>query len=397
MNKKRTLVVGGFVVLLSICTLVTSIAQQPVQSRKTVNAAAALRSLERAVGLLSESRWEQASFEARLGSTYDPMLADFPYIESLALAASGAPRADTLERVEYSLSEGLFWRSYDRREAVRLCSMLYAQTCRYTDALALLESLVGDSNPDADYIRLLSLYGLGQLAEARNLVQQSLDRWPFDSRFAKVFLVREVVQKPDRKTVSLAETILARLYIWEEQDREILLLAVPFEPIPAARERLIRIYRNMGSLDNDPSSSSRVTAAVLALEYGLISEAQAVDEVLSVKHEGLPREQLFRLLPLVVGSDIRKVLLKAISSFDGTLVDDTNHDGFFDTRTRYRMGRPIFAEFDVNQNGYPDISVTAELGDPTIVRIPDEDTEVTYDTYPFVRQSPGESCIYTPS
>lgn len=392
---KRRLAGGTFILLLSICTLVTPLAEQPVQSRKTVNSAAALRSLERAIGLLSQSRWEQASFEARLGSTYDPMLADFPYIESLSLASSGAPRADILERVEYALADNFFWRSYDRREAVRLCAMLYAQTCRYTDALALVDTLKNDSCADADYIRLFSLYGLGRLDEARNLVEQSLDRWPFDSRFAKAFLQSESVQKPDRKTVVLAEKILARLYIWEEQDREILLSAVPFEPVPAARERLIRMYRNMENLDVEISSISRVTAAVLALEYGLISEAQAVDEVLSVKHEGIPREQLFRLIPLVVGSDIRKVLLKSIESFDGILVHDANGDGIFDSRIRYRMGRPVFAEFDDNQNGYPDLSVTAELGDPTIITIPDEDTEVTYDTYPAVRQVRKENRVYT--
>lgn len=205
---KRRLAGGTFILLLSICTLVTPLAEQPVQSRKTVNSAAALRSLERAIGLLSQSRWEQASFEARLGSTYDPMLADFPYIESLSLASSGAPRADILERVEYALADNFFWRSYDRREAVRLCAMLYAQTCRYTDALALVDTLKNDSCADADYIRLFSLYGLGRLDEARNLVEQSLDRWPFDSRFAKAFLQSESVQKPDRKTVVLAEKFL---------------------------------------------------------------------------------------------------------------------------------------------------------------------------------------------
>ena len=105
MKTTRRLTAWTCAMLLSVCTSALLPAEQPVQSKNTINAGAALRSLERAVALLVDSRWEDASFEARLGSTYDPLLADFPYIEALSLAGRGSPRADILELA--SLVKGL--------------------------------------------------------------------------------------------------------------------------------------------------------------------------------------------------------------------------------------------------------------------------------------------------
>ncbi len=378
--------------LISVCTPALLPSEQPVQSKNTINAAAAFRSLERAVTLLAESRWEQASFEAHLGSTYDPLLADFPYIEALSLAGRGCPRADILERLEASLAKGLFWRSYDRREAVRFCARLYAETLRYRDALALLDTDRDTRTAEADYVRLLCLYGLGRREEAVHLVSRSLERWPFDSRFAEVFLRREAVLPKNPLVTDVAAKILSRLYLWQEQRPVLLLLAVPFEHSAPARERNIRMFRNM--LDTG-SASAHVLSSVLALEYGLISEEQALEELFRYENEGIPREALFALAPLLVTDQIRAQYLEKMSSFSGILVHDENSDGIHDSTIRYRMGRPVWAEFDTNQIGYPEIVVIAELGDPATISLGLENTEVIYDTYPYVNSVQKNGRTYT--
>ena len=380
--------------LFSVCTSALLPAEQPVQSKNTINAGAALRSLERAVALLVDSRWEDASFEARLGSTYDPLLADFPYIEALSLAGRGSPRADILERLEASLVKGLSWRSYDRRDAVRFCARLYAETLRYRDALALLGTDDGELSADGDHVRLLALYGLGQREEAIRLAKTSLERWPFDSRFAEVCLRRETGHTKDPLVTDVIETILSRLYLWQEQNPVLLLLAVPYERSAPARERNIRMYRNMLETGEAPAST-RVLSTVLALEYGLVSEKQALDELLRYEDEGIPRDVLLRLSELLVDEAVRREFLEKLNSFGGILVHDDNSDGILDARIRYRMGRPVYAEFDIHQSGYPEIRVTAELGDPVLVVLDRDTTEIRYDTYPVVNSVRRNNRQYT--
>ncbi len=357
------------------------------QTLKTVNAAAARRSLERASGLLAAADWTGASFEARLGSSYDAAMADFPWIEALSLAAQNAARADILERVEYSLAPGLFWRTYSRDEALVLCARLYAETGKYSAALSRLASVTGTYSPDADHVRIFALYGLGRVDEARAAVAAALDRWPFDSRFARIFLEREATRNPDAASRKTAALILSRLYVWEDEDRELLILAVPFESDPSARERNIRIYRGMGKTDTGTTGGAvhDPLSAVYALEYGLMDEAAVTEEILSAKNTGLRLSILLELSRLVSSKTVRAAVSGILDSYEGIVIDDSNRDGIFDTRIRYRLGRPVEAVFDRDQDGYPDYAVDCELGSPAVITARNGSMTVTYDTYPQVR------------
>jgi hypothetical protein len=359
---------------------------------KAVNAAAAVRSLERATDFLGSSDWQQAAFEARVGASYDPSLADFPYIEALALAAQKAPRADILERVEASLVSGLFWRTYDRDDALLLGARLYAETCRYKDALALVAKVKRNPCADRDYARILALYGEGRVPAAREAVSAALSLWPFDSRFARVFLSREAGNKADEASLKISATILSRLHLWENDDRSLLLLAVPFEPDPEARVRNIRVYRSMGKTDGaagnmitEDSYSIPFLSALYALEYGVIDESAAVDELFAASAEGLDIAALDRLCPLVADKKLRASIAQRLSSYDGVIVADANGDGIVDSRVQYRLGRPVLALFDSDQDGYPDWTVSCDMGAPVTITGRSGKPVIAYDTYPSVR------------
>lgn len=348
---------------------------------------AAIRSIERAASLLASAQWKEASFEARLGSSYDPTLADFAYIEALSLVAQNSPRFDILERVENSLASGLFWRTYSRNDALLLCARMYAETCRYSESLFCLKTIQKSSSADADYVRILALYGLGRFDEARTLLSSTLESWPFDSRFPRIFLQREVHCPSTHASRKIAELILSRLYLWENTDRELLLLAVPFEKDPSIRDRNIRIYRSMGKKDSiltytpapDPLS------AMLALEYGIIDEGAAIEELFFAEKTGIRLSLLTQLCHLVATPDQRKNIESRIDGFNGIIIDDANNDGIFDTRILYRLGRPIESDFDRNQDGYADYTISCDLGVPTKISLVKGVTTVIYDTYPFVR------------
>jgi len=355
---------------------------------KSVNAAAALRSLQNAVSLLGSADWQQAAFEARLGATYDPAMADFPYIEALSLSAQGAPRADIIERLESSLAPELFWRSYTKDSALLLCAREYAETCRYPAALSRLAGLTEPDSADADYVRILCQYGMGRKEEARRLVDLALDRWPFDSRFARVFFIHEVTNAASALSVKTASVILSRLYLWENEDRLLLILSVPFESDPAVRERNIRIYRGMGKTDA-PGTPAAATpdplSAIYALEYGVITEADAVAEILSAEKTGISLSNLTELCRLSGAAELRKAIAARLDSYEGIITDDANGDGIVDARVQYRLGRPVMAVFDRDQDGYADYTVTCELGAPSAIAGRKDNPLITYDKYPSVR------------
>jgi len=325
-------------------------------------------------------------------------MADFPWIEALSLAARNANRADILERVEYSLASGLFWRTYSRDEALVLCARLYAETGRPQAALGRLDSVDGSYSSEADYVRILALYGLGRIEEARKHVASALDRWPFDSRFARVFLERETGRAANESSRKTAALILSRLYLWENEDRELLILAVPFESDPVIRERNIRIYRGMGKTDAAPAVKKTAhdpLSALYALEYGLMDETAATAEIFSTRETGIRLSSLLELSRLVSSRTARQTIADTIGSYDGIVTDDANRDSILDTRIRYRLGRPVEAVFDRDQDGYPDFLVDCDLGSPSTIAARNGSVTVTYDTYPQVRSVMDGNREYT--
>lgn len=381
-------------------------AQTAGEAPKSANKAAAIRSLERAVNLLAAADWDGASFEARLGETYDAAMADFPYIEALSLAAKGLPRADILERVETSLADGYFWRTYSRDEALIFNARLKAETCRYADALALLSKASKIASADADYARAVSLYGLGKIAEARSSVSRALERWPFDARFPRLFLTREKNAQATGEASAIAQTIISRLYVWEDEDRELLLLAVPFERDAESRVRDIRTFRSMGKNDRLAEAGVRNAegtagtqgvragavasyagqlATVYALEYGILGEEAAVSELFAAEQSGIALDSLHALCRLAGKKSVRDSVEARLDGYEGVITDDANGDGIIDSWSRYRLGRPVKASFDLDQDGYPDYSVDCDLGEPATIAVGSPASSVTYDKYPAVR------------
>ncbi len=378
--------------ILVLCLPLSLNSQSAAVSGRSVNSAAALRSLERAFSLLGAAEWQAAAFEAQNGANFDPVLADFPYIEALSLIASGLPRADAIDRLEDALSPGRFWRIYQETDAAVLCAWLYAETGRFQQALDLLSSRRVPDSADADYVRLLAYYGLGRRSEINRLYPTALDRWPFDSRFPRLFFIREKNTAVSADLRRIADTIRSRLYVWENDDRELLLLAVPFESDPEARVRNIRIYRGMGESDRLRASGTQLSplSAVLALEYGLIDEQSAITEVFAYAltrsgNSGLHVEHLLSLSRFTGTPSGRELLSAMVSDFSGFLLYDANTDGIIDGRVLYVQGRPSEVAFDRNQDGRPDLLVETDFGAPARITVQGTNRYVVqYSLYPAV-------------
>lgn len=354
----------------------------------------ATRLLEQAVSSLSSGEYQTAEFQASLGASYDPVLADFLYIEAVSFAARFAPRKKSITALERSLAKGMFWRTYDRADALVLCARFYAETCRYNDALALLDEAGERPTADSDYVRVFSLYGLGKDKNALDVLSAALERWPFDSRFPRLFMEKEKKNISSSQGRLLASTILSRLYLWEDQDRELLLLSVGFETNPEIRERNIRMYRNMGKNDITQTSLS-LYSTIIALEYGLISEENALEEIFSASESGIPLDVLTSFSRLAGSVSMRESFQNQLQNFAGLLTFDSNSDGIIDTKIHYHLGLPILAEIDTDQDGVVDYAIQCNLGSPTHIEVLEGAQTVQYDTFPHVRSVTVQDREYT--
>ncbi|WBP10025.1 tetratricopeptide repeat protein, partial [Treponema pallidum] len=79
-------------------------------------------------------------------------------------------------------------------------------------------------------LRARARYGLGQVEHAQELIEKALERWALDARFAKLFFAQERSRRPSSRSKKIADSILSRLSVWQEQDPSLLVEAALFEP-----------------------------------------------------------------------------------------------------------------------------------------------------------------------
>lgn len=366
-----------------------------------VNLSAALSCLQNSAELCTEEKWKDALFEAQLGEVYDPATADFFYVQALAGLKLNYPNADILEKAEAACSSGMIWRLYDINAGRLLAAQINCLMLKYKEALELVELLPFES-ADSDYVKADALYGLGRDREAKLLISEALDRWAFDSRFAKLFFLRERGKKVSFFGKKLAGRIISRLYSWQEEDPSLLLLASPFETRSEENIRRLKLYRGMYLPFTESYNLSdlynRSYSILLCLRYGIIDEDTAVNEFFSIRAYyfnpiekeylvtyALYESHLVELLRLVANSRLRKELKKKLSLYEGLIVDDSNGDLIIDSKVYYKNGRPWCAEFDHRQTGYPDYTVECNFGIPSVIYGKKNAYEVSYDSYPAIK------------
>ena len=376
-----------------------------------VNLSAALSCLQNSAKLFTEEKWKEALFEAQLGEVYDPKTADFLYIQAVCSLKLNYPNEDILQKADAACTDGMIWRLYDINAGRLLAAQVNTRMLKYKEALELVKLLPFES-AESDYVRADALYGLGRHEEAKQLISEALDRWAFNSSFAKLFFLRERGKKVSFFGKKLAGHIISRLYAWQDEDPSLLLLASPFETKSEENIRRLKLYRGMylpftESHDlNDLYNRSYST--LLCLRYGIIDEQTAVNEFLSAKvyyfnpilkeyvlTQAMYESHLVELLRLVVDSKLRNELKKFLSVYEGLIVDDENGDLIIDSKIYYKNGRPWCAEFDSFQTGYPEYTVECNFGIPSVIHGKKNEYSVSYDSYPAVKNCIKNGRNYT--
>ncbi|MEL3905171.1 MAG: hypothetical protein P1P63_08710 [Treponemataceae bacterium] len=408
MKKNLSFMKKNFFAFAFLCWWGTALTAQ-VSSVKTVNRTAAVNCLTKATEEVSAENWANAVFYANLGLAYDGTIADFPYVLALCSEKLEKSLNEQLSFAEEACNLDMSWRFYNRSDALLLCAKLYAQTGRYREALSIAESF-SEQSADIDYVKLLCYYGLSQKKNAQSLLLQALDTWAFDFRFAKVFLQQENSSARTKINIAIAQKIIARSYVWESSNPEVLVLLTPFEKDRTETVRRLKVYREMYAPFTQSYTPEdlylRSYALLLSLNFGIIDEKTAVDEFFNMtaiffnpltqvktRAKGFYAKHLEELCRLVKGKNIRKIIADTIVSYNDCVFENGD-DSLLNAVIFYENGRPSYAVFDNNQDGIADMTITCNFGIPTEIAMPATNTVVTYDEYPNVNRAMFENEQY---
>lgn len=398
----------NFLAFAFICLFCVAVNAQ-VSSVKTVNRAAAVNCLTKATEEVAAGNWANAVFYANLGLAYDGTIADFPYVLAICSEKLDQAMSGQLAFAEEACNQDMSWRFYNRSDALLLCATLYAKTGRYREALSIVESF-GEQSADIDYVKLLCYYGLSQKTKAHALLSEALDTWAFDFRFAKVFLQKENSSARTRTNTVIAEKIIARSYVWESSNPEVLVLLTPFEKDRTETVRRLKIYREMYAPFTQSYTPEdlylRAYALLLSLNFGIINESIAVDEFFNmtaiffnpltqtkVRAKGFYAKHLEELCRLVEGKSLRESIADTIVSYKNCVFENA-WDGTLKSVIFYESGRPSSAVFDSNRDGIADVTVSCNFGIPTDIEVGAANIKVKYDEYPNVNRVYFEDELY---
>jgi hypothetical protein len=285
-----------------------------------------------------------------------------------------------LEWLTIALYEGRF-DQYRREEALALRTALLLRLRRYTEALSSLSADAARSrlslDPEYPRLRALAFLGLGKRAEAVAELGAAARRFPSDPRFARLFFERFGTANPAPAERALADLFLKSLDALTMGDPQLALLALPFMTDGDLRLRELQAYRAQGLV------SAR--ASLLALEYGLIGDEDAIAEMIS-PGVLLHAEDLYALESLLGSAKGRASLDQSLKSLDASLQSDRDGDGFYEEVTVYKAGRPAAWRLDADQDGRPEISLVFAEGLPESATYSDTGSSfgARWSAYPYL-------------
>lgn len=400
MEKKLFGIKNCIVVLLFVCMFFTPLfSDNPAQYRTT-----ALRFIDSAKNCFVHADYENAVSQAAAGLTYDDSVADLYYIQALALSVQEAPAYMITPLLRNSLSRT--WYAYNRDAARLLLADLYTRTGRSADALSLLDETPQLNDSQALCTRAKALYILGDINQARSVLEKGALQYPSEADFVRLFFNFE--QTVSAKTSSSADTDkqknaidkrfneLAGFFVTRskqlgETETDLLLKAAAFAVQSDEKVRLLKEWNAYGK--SDP------WYGVYALENGLLDETEAFEYELPFLSGVMDYTCVKAFLSLIRDQSVKERIQNFYASYEGTISFDTDKDTVADLFAVYRYGRPQRIECDSEQNGRISWAADCDYGSPVkIVLFDFENTNLTlwYGIWPAVARAvvANDSIVY---
>lgn len=371
-----------FLLFFSILSILSvSIFSENFSSAEIANRQTAIRCAEVAKSFFMQEEYDLAFSQAELGLAYDNKISDLWYVKAMSAKNQSKSKAQILEFMQnaFSFSD---WTYFAEDLGIVLYSEVLIQTGDFEKAYEVLENRKEIYSRDAEYLRALSSYLLGDVVKARNIIASAVNVFPEDVRFPKLFYKTEYYnsvfngEEIDSGALTLASKLNSKISLWIKKDNEILFYAHFFEQNQdLAKRMLLQFY----------SECQLIPEAIpYAIEKNILPQEQCRLAFEKFSSDGI-EVNLFKKILSSFTDDKQKILcVSFLSKFSGIVTYDSNNDFISDMKVFYDFGRPSIIQQDTNQDDVIDSEIYCDFGTPSVAKIFTQNLELTYGTYPFV-------------
>jgi hypothetical protein len=308
----------------------------------------------------------------------EPANSDVLYLRALASMRQGLPLGEALGDLNAALAAGRY-SYYSTRDVSTLKAELLLRERKWREALAALGPPSPEAGVDPAYrlARAKAFAGLRDGAAFAAEISASLDRFPDNPAFPRLFIERSGSLPPMAGARAIGAAIAKRLPAYADSDPELSVLAAPLLPDISAKRDVVLAFRASGK--KSPAATLR------ALEYGIIGEADAAAELLSGS-ESVSLRDLSSLLSLSGSPAGRDAVTKAILAWSGRLEVDFDGDGVAESSFGLAQGLVTDWESQSAQDGVMDLSASFAGGIPVRASVSRDGlkVDIAYSSFPSV-------------
>ena len=347
----------------------------------------------------SQGRWNEVLAGMERASDFTNVSSDIPYLLALARHNLNQPRALVLEALDIAFMVSI-WSVFSPVEARFFLVENLLAIRAWNDALAELE-MVGESSRQAE----LTLRALSASSPVLFLehMRETLDRYPRDAGPARVYLeyitaLDKADRLPETDELEILEIILRRLPVLISEDPELAWMTAPFIGDTADARRLVLAYRAV----NDPVPAS----IPAALNLGIIDEETALREFFmsgGFPVTALDMNILEEIWDLLRHNDARSFFSRYLTGYSGVIFRDADRDGIPELTAEYRNGMLLSCSYNALQDGFPDLVIFFEAGEPrqALIQLPAERegrpvADLVWERYPAVLETELQGVRYVP-
>ena len=393
---------------------------------------------------IDEGRMREALAALNRAADFSNVSSDITFllaVTRLHFLSENETRLTVLEALETAIETNR-WVTYNASHALLLKAEMLTALREYPDALACLDEIEARPGPantaharaEAAMQRLLVLRGMAAggnlhaLAQFRSGVLLTMDRFPRDPRPLRVFLeyarnktpftimnpsltpqipaqfsIRNELTESD---LNLMELVFRRLPFLIEADPELAWMAASFITDVEEARRLTASYRSgaIPHIQNRDFMPHPASIAV-ALNIGLLGDNEAVDALFSgsrgfnyplapeIAPDGNPvidRDIINDVYSLLRSEEGRVYFTGKLLSFSGMITSDDDHDGYIDTKVKYKSGVIIGFALDANQDASDDLTIVFDSNGVPVSAVSDiagykSQAKIYWERYPFVQ------------
>jgi hypothetical protein len=398
----------GFVAAMVIAAGLS--AQSGPQSVRIVpgtegDSAIADKYLQWAEQAINAGQWLQARNALERAADFADISSDASYLLALARFNTNESCGSVLQAIGKAIQTGR-WNRYSEAEARLLEAGQLIAMRRYSaalDSLAVFQPAAVET-ADSAMLRLAALKGLvnsgavSYSVQFRRRMTEAMNRYPRDTRAPRLLFDYANYAYADGRTpnnddIAVLELALERLPFLLPKDPELAWIAAPFMGDIEKARHILADYRNISSKPNPAS-------LVPALNYGLLDDKDAVDELFEREPAAafvIDKDILVNVWKLLRSEEGRDYMARKLRTFSGAITEDEDHDGYNESRSVYIRGVLDEYHFDADQDRLEDVTIIFNSGNPQSARIPSLPAVVFWEKYPSVQRAALENVLYLPA